>query len=44
MHQHRNEIQIEIVLFERTLDSIADIDALEVQLIRDLKPKWNNQR
>lgn len=44
MYQHRNEIQIEIVIFKRTLDNIADIDALELELIRELKPKWNNQK
>ena len=43
MYRHRNEIQIEIVVFNRSLESIPDIEALETQLIREIQPIWNNQ-
>ncbi len=43
MHQHKNEIQIEIVIFKQHLDSLSDIEKLETQLIKELKPIWNNQ-
>lgn len=43
MYLHRNDIQIEIIVFKRTLESIPDIEALETQLIREAKSIWNNQ-
>ena len=43
MHQHKDEIQIEIVIFERSLDSVSGIETLEAQLIKEFKPVWNNQ-
>ena len=43
MHQHKDEIQIEIVIFKQNLDSLSDIEKLETQLIKELKPIWNNQ-
>ena len=42
MRRHRNDIQIEIVVFKRRLKSIPDIEAIESQLIREVKPIWNN--
>ena len=43
MHQHKDEIQIEIVIFERSLDSIPGIEIFEAQLIKKFNPIWNNQ-
>lgn len=41
MHSNRDNLHIEIVLFERTLESIPKIESLETQLIREMKPIWN---
>lgn len=41
MYSNRNSLQIEIVVFNRTVESIPDIEALETQLIREMKPIWN---
>ena len=43
MHQHKDEIQIEIVIFERSLDSVSGIETLEAKLIKEFNPVWNNQ-
>ena len=43
MNQHKYEIQIEIVIFERSLDSVSGIETLEAQLIQEFNPVWNNQ-
>lgn len=43
MHDNRNEIQIEIIVFNRSLESIPQVESLEAQLIREMKPVWNNQ-
>lgn len=43
MFRHRNEILIEIVVFNRSKDSIPDIEELETQLIKEKQPIWNNQ-
>lgn len=43
MYVNRNNIQIEIVVFNRSLESVPEIEALEAQLIREIKPIWNNQ-
>lgn len=43
MHHHRNDIQIEIIVFERTTESNSNISAQETHLIKDIKPIWNNQ-
>lgn len=43
MHQHKDEIQIEILVYERSLDSVSGIEALEAKLIKELNPVWNNQ-
>jgi len=42
MYANRNNIRIEIVVFNRSLGSVPEIDALEAQLIREIKPIWNN--
>ncbi|WP_289102427.1 hypothetical protein [uncultured Marinobacter sp.] len=44
MHKHKGEIQIEIVLFERSLNSVSGIEALEKKLIKELNPAWNNKK
>jgi excinuclease UvrABC nuclease subunit len=41
MHSNRHNLHIEIVLFERTLESVPKIESLETQLIREMKPIWN---
>jgi excinuclease UvrABC nuclease subunit len=41
MHQHRHEIDIQILVFDRHLDSLPRIEELEAALIRDFHPKWN---
>ena len=41
MHKHKNEIIIEIILFERDLKSIPAIEAMEKELINKMKPAWN---
>lgn len=43
MYSNRNNLQIEIVVFNRTVESIPEIEALEIQLIREMKPIWNRQ-
>lgn len=43
MYRHKNEIQIEIVAFNRSLEIIPDIVALEKKLIEETQPIWNNQ-
>lgn len=43
MYANRNNILIEIVVFNRSLESVPEIEALEAQLIREIKPIWNNQ-
>jgi len=43
MYKNRDKIRIEIILFNRSLESIPEIDALETKLIRELKPIWNTQ-
>ena len=43
MYSNRSTLQIEIVVFNRTMESIPEIEALEAQLIREIKPIWNNQ-
>ena len=43
MYRNKNEIQIEIVIFERHTDSILAIEELEIALITAIKPKWNSQ-
>ena len=43
MHKHKDKIEIEIMIFERTLDSISGIETLETKLIKELNPAWNNQ-
>lgn len=42
MYKHKNEIQIEITIFERSLDSISKIETLEAKLIKAMNPIWNN--
>ena len=42
MYSNRNNLQIEIVVFNRTVESIPNIEALEMQLIREMKPIWNS--
>lgn len=41
MYHNRENVHIEIVLFERTLESILKVDVLEEKLIREMKPIWN---
>jgi excinuclease UvrABC nuclease subunit len=41
MNRHKNEIHIDILVFERTIQSIPAIEQLEAELIRDIKPIWN---
>lgn len=43
MHKHNGEIKIEIVIFERGLNSVSGIEALETKLIKELNPDWNNK-
>lgn len=43
MHRHQNDIQIYIIVFEKTPESNYNISAQETQLIKDLKPTWNSQ-
>jgi excinuclease UvrABC nuclease subunit len=43
MHDNCNNIQIGIVVFNRSLESIPEINAQEALLIRKIKPIWNNQ-
>ncbi|HIJ32004.1 MAG TPA: hypothetical protein HPP89_11035 [Gammaproteobacteria bacterium] len=43
MHRHKNEILIEIFVFDRSLESIPHIEVLEVQLIKKIQPIWNSQ-
>lgn len=43
MHANRDNLYIEIILFERVLESIPEIEALETQLIQEIKPIWNRQ-
>ena len=42
MYSNRSTLQIEIVVFNRTMESIPEIEVLEAQLIREIKPIWNN--
>jgi len=42
MYKHRNEIQIEIIVFDDNLKAIVDIEALEIKLIREEIPIWNS--
>ncbi len=41
MNEHKNEIQIEILIFKRILESVPDIEALETKLISEINPIWN---
>ncbi|MCX7103793.1 MAG: hypothetical protein NTU70_00740 [Methylococcales bacterium] len=41
MNEHKDDIQIEIVIFPPVLESIPEIDALEKQLIFEAKTIWN---
>ena len=41
LHQHKDEVRIELLLFERTVASKLAIDRLEAQLIAEIAPKWN---
>lgn len=43
MYANRENLQIEIILFNRTFESIPKIEALETQLIKEMKPIWNRQ-
>ncbi len=43
MHRYKNEVLIEIMVFKRSLESIPYIKGLEVQLIKEIQPIWNNQ-
>ena len=43
MNKHKNEIIIDILIFERTLESIPKIEVLEAKLIREINPTWNVQ-
>ncbi len=43
MHFHRVSIQMEILVFQRNLESIPCITAEEARLIYELKPIWNSQ-
>lgn len=43
MFQHKDKLQIEILIFERKDELVPDINALEKQLIKQHKPKWNVQ-
>lgn len=43
MYQQRNEIVIEIVIFNRSAESIPEIERIEAKLIKELQPTWNNQ-
>ena len=42
MYKLRNEIQIDIIVFEKSLESIPDIETLEARLIREESPTWNS--
>lgn len=42
MYRHRNDIFIEIAVYERASKSIVDIAMHEAQLIRETNPKWNS--
>jgi excinuclease UvrABC nuclease subunit len=41
MYEHRDDIQIEIIVFDRNPRSIPEIEACEKSLIKELNPKWN---
>jgi excinuclease UvrABC nuclease subunit len=41
MYSNRNNLQIEIILFKPTLESIPEIEVMEKRLINNMKPIWN---
>lgn len=41
MHEHQNEVQIEILIFERNVANIKLVEQKESDLIKELQPKWN---
>lgn len=43
MYSNRNNLRIEIAVFNRAVESIPEIEALETHLIREMKPIWNRQ-
>lgn len=42
MFSNKNNLKIEIVVFNRAVESIPEIEALEKRLISEIKPIWNN--
>ncbi len=41
MYCHRNDLKIEIRIFERSLESIPKIEVCEKKLIKQYEPEWN---
>jgi hypothetical protein len=43
MHRHRDELEIEILIFERSIKSVPEIEAREKDIINQFNPDWNNK-
>jgi hypothetical protein len=43
MYRYRHEILIDIVVFDPSEESIAEIEKAEIELINELQPIWNRQ-
>jgi hypothetical protein len=41
VHQLKDKVHVEILIFERTESSKLAIERLEARLIAEIKPKWN---
>ena len=43
MNRHKDELDIEILIYERALQSVPEIEIHEKELINKINPDWNNK-